>query len=140
VEHEHSNEAIAAAERIYQAWDEALGARDLDAALALYAPDATIESPLVAHLLGCESGICRGRDEMRRFIRLVFERQPAARKRFRTGYFTDGTTLTWEYPRETPDGEQIDLVEVMELRDGLIQRHRVYWGWFGLSILRTNQH
>jgi hypothetical protein len=30
-------------------------------------------------------------------------------------------------------GEQMDLVEVMELNDeGLIQHHKVYWGWFGL--------
>ena len=45
----------------------------------------------------------------------------------------------WEYPRATPTGEQIDLVEVMELRDGLIQRHRVYWGWFGVKALQTTK-
>jgi hypothetical protein len=134
------NDATGAVERIYKAWDEALGAKDLDAALALYASDATIESPLVAHLLGVESGICQGHDELRRFIHLVFQRQPAARKRFRTGYFTDGTKLMWEYPRATPDGEQMDFVEVMELKGGLIQHHRVYWGWFGLSILTKDQH
>jgi hypothetical protein len=42
------NDPIGAVERIYKAWDEALGAKDLDAAVALYAPEATIESPLVA--------------------------------------------------------------------------------------------
>lgn len=134
------NDPTGAVERIYKAWDEALGTKDLDAVLALYAPDATIESPLVAHLLGVESGICQGHDELRRFIHLVFQRQPAARKRFRTGYFTDGTKLMWEYPRATPDGEQMDFVEVMELKRGLIQHHRVYWGWFGLSILKKGQH
>jgi hypothetical protein len=134
------NDPTGAVERIYKAWDEALGTKDLDAVLALYAPDATIESPLVAHLLGVESGICQGHVELRRFIHLVFQRQPAARKRFRTGYFTDGTKLMWEYPRATPDGEQMDFVEVMELKRGLIQHHRVYWGWFGLSILKKGQH
>ncbi|MGH7986529.1 MAG: nuclear transport factor 2 family protein [Candidatus Binataceae bacterium] len=130
------NEAHAAVERIFEAWDRALGAKDLEAALALYAPDATIESPLIPHLLGLERGICRGREEMRRFVELVFQTQPAARKRFRTGYFSDGAKLMWEYPRATPDGEQMDFVEVMELKDGLIQHHRVYWGWFGLEILK----
>jgi hypothetical protein len=24
----------------------------------------------------------------------------------------------------------------MEIADGLIRRHRVYWGWFGLGILK----
>ena len=51
---------MGAAERIYHAWDAALGRKDLEAALALYAPDATIESPLVRHLLGGAEGICRG--------------------------------------------------------------------------------
>jgi hypothetical protein len=46
----------------------------------------------------------------------------------------------WEYPRDTPDAEQMDFVEVMELKGGLIQHHRVYWGWFGLSILKKGQH
>jgi hypothetical protein len=42
-----------------------------------------------------------------------------------TGYLTDGQTLMWEYPRVTPDGEQMDFVGVMEVRNGLIHRHRV---------------
>lgn len=40
--------AADAMERIYREWDEAMGARDVGAALELYAPDATIESPLVS--------------------------------------------------------------------------------------------
>lgn len=44
---------------------------------------------------------------------------------------TDGRTLMWEYPRAMPDGEQIDIMEVMDVRDGLIQHHRIYWGWKG---------
>jgi hypothetical protein len=134
------NSLTSAAERIYEAWDKALGAKDLEAALALYAPDATIESPLIPHLLGKERGICEGREELRQFIGLVFLRQPAARQRFRDGYFTDGRKLMWEYPRMTPSGEQMDFVEVMELKDSLIQRHRVYWGWFGLAILQQGEH
>jgi ketosteroid isomerase-like protein len=84
------NDANREVERIYKAWDAALAARDLEAALSLYAPDATIESPLVVHHLGVEKGACQGNDELRRFIRMVFERLPAERKHFRSGYFTDG--------------------------------------------------
>lgn len=127
-------------EKIYTAWDEALGRKDFDAALALYAPDATIESPLIPHLLGTDVGICRGHEELRHFIALVFQRTPAERQRFRAGYFTDGRKLMWEYPRATPDGEQMDFVEVMEIENGLIQRHRVYWGWFGLRLLKRNAY
>ena len=125
-------------EHIYRAWDEALGRKDADAALALYAPDAILESPLVRHLLGSERGIRQGSEELRSFIELVMSRTPAVRQRHRTGLFTDGSCLLWEYPRVTPRGEQMDLVEVMDLRDGLIQHHRVYWGWFGLRVLERD--
>jgi hypothetical protein len=55
--------------------------------------------------------------------------RPPARQRYREGFFTDGRKLMWEYPRATPDGEQMDFVEVMEINDdGLIARHCVYWG------------
>ena len=49
-------------ERIFHAWDDALGAKDVDAAVALYAEDATLESPLVRRLLGGPHGVVpRGR-------------------------------------------------------------------------------
>jgi len=37
--------------------------------------------------------------------------------------------------RQAPDGDQVDLVDVMEIADGLIQYRRVYWGWFGTPLL-----
>jgi len=126
---------------IFQAWDEALGAKDLDASMALYHSDATLESPLVCHLLGTEEGVVRGRDALRAFVERVFAHQPPERRRFRTGFLTDGTRVTWEYPRQTVDDEpQMDIVEVMEIRDGLIQHHRVYWGWFSVNMLKGGQH
>jgi ketosteroid isomerase-like protein len=124
------------AERIYQLWDDALGRKDLDAALSLYADDATIESPLVQHLMKTREGIVRGKDDLHRFIALVFQTNPPQRKRFRTGFFSDGRTIMWEYPRTTPDDDQMELVEVMDIRNGLIQRHRVYWGWYALAVLK----
>jgi len=127
-------------EHVFTAWDEALGAKDLEAALALYQPDATLESPLVCYLLGTEEGVVRGREELRRFVAKVFANQPAMRRRYRTGFLTDGSRLTWEYPRESPDGDQMDLVEVMEIRDGLIAHHRVYWGWLAVGMLDSGAH
>jgi len=46
----------------------------------------------------------------------------------------------WEYPRATPDGDQMDFAEVMELEAGLIRRHRVYWGWYGVRTLTSGSH
>jgi len=124
-------------EQIYQRWDNALGKKDLEAALVLYADDASIESPLVQHLLKTNRGVVQGKDNLRQFITLVFQTSPPERKRFRTGYFTDGRVVTWEYPRVTPQGEQMDLVEMMEIEGGLIRRHRVYWGWYALNVLNS---
>jgi len=104
-----------AAERIYHEWDSALGAKDIEAAVALYAPDCRLESPLVRHLLKSEQGVVVGREKLRDFLKIVFDRTPPVRERYREGFFTDGRKLMWEYPREKPNGEQMEFVEVMEL-------------------------
>jgi predicted SnoaL-like aldol condensation-catalyzing enzyme len=121
------------AERIYRLWDDALGRKDLEASLSLYADDASIESPLVRHLLNTSEGIVQGKEHLRRFIAKVFHTNPAQRKRFKQGFFSDGRVVTWEYPRVSPEGDQMDLVEIMEIEGGLIRRHRVYWGWYALK-------
>jgi hypothetical protein len=51
----------------------------------------------------------------------------------------DGATLIWEYPRHTTDGEQVDLVEVMELIGPHIAQHRIYWGWYGTPLLQRSR-
>jgi hypothetical protein len=130
----HQQQATSEIEHIFRAWDDALGARDLDASMALYQPDATLESPLVRYLLGIEEGIIRGRDDLRSFVAQVFASEPPQRQRFRVGFLSDGGRVTWEYPRQADSGEQMDIVEVMEIRDGLIQHHRVYWGWYSVKL------
>jgi len=40
--------------------------------------------------------------------------------------------------RQTPDGDQLDLVEVIELDGPLIAYHRIYWGWRGVEHVITN--
>ncbi|OZM82318.1 nuclear transport factor 2 family protein [Pseudonocardia sp. MH-G8] len=127
-------------EHVFTAWDDALGAQDLDAAMALYRADATLESPLVRYLLGTGEGVVRGREDLRRFVERVFAHQPAERRRYRTGLLAGGSRIVWEYPRESPEGDQMDIVEVMEIRDGLIAHHRVYWGWFSVGMLTGGDH
>ena len=127
-------------ERIHELWDAALGAKDVEAAAALYAEDVRLESPLVRHLLGSERGIIEGRDRLRDFIQHRVRANAAKPPRHRTGFFTDGRKLIWEYPRETPDGDQMDFVESMEIENGLIRRHCVYWGWFGVKVLEGDRY
>jgi hypothetical protein len=71
---------------------------------------------------------------------IVFERTPADRGHYRSGFFTDGRKPIWEYPRETPDGEQMDFVESMEIEHDLIHRHCVYWGWYGVQVIEQNRY
>ncbi len=127
-------------ERIYHEWDAALSKNDMDALLALYAPGAELQSPLVVHLMNKEEGVCRGRAELKEFFDILATRKPKVRKFYRTGYFTDGRKVIWEYPHDTPDGGQMDFVEVMEIENGLIQKHRVYWGWFGFNVLKKDEY
>jgi hypothetical protein len=126
-------------EAVTRAWEEALAAHDAEALVACYAPDAVLESPVVAHLRGTP-GVCRGHEELRPFLHEVVARTPDVRRYHRGAFFTDGRRAMWEYPRETPDGEQMDFVEVMEIDDGLIRRHRVYWGWAGVDIIVRDRY
>jgi hypothetical protein len=128
------------AERISREWDAALAHNDAEALVALYAPDAVLESPLIPYLLGKAEGMCQGRDELKLFFQLVARRKPGLRQYYRRGFFTDGRTLMFEYPRAAPQGEQMDVVEVMELREGFIQYHRVYWGWRGVEVLLRDEY
>lgn len=130
-----------AAERIYHDWDKALSNDDVAGLLALYAPDAVLESPAVPLTLGTDSGIVRGREQLRPLLEQVAARKPPLRTYYRTGYLTDGKrTMIFEYPRQTPDGEQMDFVEVMEIAEGLIQRHCVYWGWRGVKVIEDDAY
>ena len=125
------------AEQIFRQWHEAAKNRDTAALLALYHEGAELESPLVPIILNQNSGVLHGREEIRRFLEEGTRRRPNELVRwYRDGsYLASGSLLVWEYPRQTPEGEQIDILELMQLKDGLIWRHRIYWGWFGTQML-----
>ena len=119
-------------------WDEALVSKDVERLLKLYAPDATLESPLICHLLNQASGICMGSDELRNIFELFAKNGIDLPKlKEKSNYFTDGTMIMWECPRVAPNGEQMDFVEVIKLHNGLIQNHRVYWGWQNANVLKN---
>jgi SnoaL-like domain len=126
-----------AARFVFIEWDRRARSRDTAGLLDLYAEDAVLESPLVPRILNQPTGVLRGKAEIGRFLAEGAARRPNELVRwYRTGsYLWDGQTLSWEYLRATPDGDQVDIVEVMELRDGLITAHRIYWGWFGTETL-----
>lgn len=123
--------------RIHALWHEYAKSRDTAGLISLYADDAVFESPLVPVIMNTGSGILRGREEILAFLEEGTRRRPNGLVRwYRTGqYLVAGDTLVWEYPRQTPEGDQVDILELMQIRDGLILHHRIYWGWFGTQML-----
>jgi hypothetical protein len=122
---------------VFEEWHNRTAAGDLEGLLELYTDEAVFESPLVPRLLDRDLGVINGKDELRAFFRLARVGPPPDLARgYRTGSFHfDGRTLVWEYPRATPTGDQFDLAESMDLQDGRIAHHRVYWGWKGAPVL-----
>jgi steroid Delta-isomerase len=123
---------------IYEQWHQTIQAKDLDGIMALYADDAVFESPAVlAVLRDRDEGVLHGKTEITRLFATNFRVLSAEfAKLYRTGIFlANNNLLMWEYPRQTPAGEQVDLVESMDIENGLIVYHRVYWGWKGLKAL-----
>jgi len=127
-------------ERIYTQWHEYARTRNTEALISLYADDAQFESPLVPVIMQQDSGTLHGRAAILAFLQEGTRRRPNELVRwYRDGrYLASDNLLVWEYPRQTPDGEQIDILELMQLSDGLIAQHRIYWGWFGTQMLIAN--
>ena len=123
--------------RIHRQWNDFAKSGDVDGLIGLYSPSAVLETPLIPAILDCPSGVLRGHDAIRHFFEEGTKRRPNELVRWYRAdkYFTDGKTLIWEYPRETPSGDQVDILEVMEIERNLVQHHRIYWGWFGTELL-----
>ena len=124
---------------VYEQWHSTLMSQDLAGLMALYAGHAVFESPTVlAQFPDRDDGILRGRAEIEKlFARNFANLKSEFSELYRSGlFFSNGRLLTWEYPRLTPSGStQVDLFESMDIENGLIVYHRVYWGWQGLKAL-----
>jgi len=123
--------------RIYEAWHRAIVGQNLDDLMALYAEDGAIDSTAVLVLERDPSGILRGKDRLRAHFQAFFDLiGPGDGEWHRlSAAASSGGTLIWEYPSAGPRGEQLDVVESFDIRDGLITYHRVYWGRVGFRLL-----
>ena len=122
---------------IHEKWHQAIVSRDLDALMALYAEDATIDSAAVLVLERNPAGILRGKPKLREHFRAFFALVGAGDGDwYRLPVVgSDATTVSWEYPSAGPKGEQLDVVESFDVEEGLIAYHRVYWGRVGFKLL-----
>lgn len=128
------------AEFVFTEWDACARSRNVPGLLELYTEDAVLETPLAPRILDRSRGVLTGKRELARFFDEGGRRRPNERVRWhRDGtYLFNGHTLFWEYRRQAPDGDQVDIAEVMELDGPLIAFHRIYWGWFGTEMLIAN--
>lgn len=125
------------AQYVHDEWDRRTRARDIDGLLELYLPDTTLESPLVPRVMDTAGGVLTGHAQLREFLERGTRGRPNELVRFhRSGHFLfEHGRLVWEYPRQTPEGDQVDIIEVMDLAGPKIRHHRIYWGWFGTPLL-----
>jgi len=123
---------------IHQEWHRAASMRDTPALTQLYADDSILESPLVPVIMeGKKDGVLRGKEEVRRFLEAGARSRPIDLVRWHRSdtFFSEGDTLIWEYPRATPEGDQVEIVEVMQIAGRSIRYHRIYWGWKGCLLI-----
>ena len=117
---------------LFRTWEAALEVKDLEQVLAVYRDDASIESPIIRRLLGQDQGVCHGKAGVQVFYEAIFAETGSLHLDVKPTPYTDGTRLLWQYERAIPGG-QMDMAEVWDLEGGLVLRHRVYWGWAGMS-------
>jgi steroid Delta-isomerase len=127
--------------RVYERWHEMIVSRNLDGLMELYAEDSVLESSAVLVLEKNSTGVLKGRNLIRAHFAAFFSEmmaKDATVELYRPGtFFSNGKTLVWEYPSRSPRGNQLDVVESMDLENGLIAYHRVYWGWIGFKALQA---
>lgn len=123
---------------VYERWHQMIVSRNLDGLMELYTEDSVLESSAVLVLEGNSTGVLKGHNLIRKHFGAFFDMmaKDASVELYRPGtFFSDGKTLVWEYPSKSPRGDQLDVVESMDLENGLIAYHRVYWGWIGFKAL-----
>jgi ketosteroid isomerase-like protein len=119
-------EQVATVEQLLSDLEAAFSRNDVEAIVALFAPDATIESYLVSRVFNRMDGVCQGRAEIRELALALSKRgrpwgghePPIIR----------GNTVAIEYRSASSDAEKFS-VDIIEVKDGTIQSLRAYAGW-----------
>ena len=126
------DEQVTTVEHLIGDLEAASSRNNLEALVALFAPDATIESYLVSRVFNRKEGVCRGRTEIRELALALMRRgkpwgghePPIIR----------GNTVAIEYRNASSDAEKFS-VDIIEVRDGKIQSLRAYAGWRAIMAL-----
>ena len=128
------HEQIGTVEQLLSDLEAASTRKDVEALVALFTEDATIESYLVSRVFNRKEGVCHGRAEIRELGRALMARgtpwgghePPIIR----------GNTVAIEYRSASSDAEKFS-VDIIEMRDGKIQSLRAYAGWRAVMALTS---
>ena len=122
----------ASAQQVVQSMMDAWSRNDVEGVVATFAPDATVESPLVQRVLNRKDGVCRGHDEIGELVRAI-----AKRGRPWGGHrppLVRGNTVAVEYTSPSSDDVPVS-VDLIEVKDGKIQSLRAYLGWRAVAAM-----
>ena len=127
-----THEQLTTVEQVISDLETASSRNDVEALVALFAEDATIESYLVSRVFKRKEGVCRGRTEIRE-LALALSR----RGRPWGGHeppIIRGNTVVIEHRSASSDAEKFS-VDIIEVKDGRIQSLRAYAGWRAIMAL-----
>ena len=113
--------------RLGRSWLAAFNAHDVDALVAIYAPDATHTSPKIRALHPQTGGKLHGHAALKDWWTDAIKRLPTLRYEELTVTANDDRVFL-EYLRHAPDGPPYPVAEVFEVRGGKIVASRVYHG------------
>ena len=121
-----NDEHVTAVEQVIRDLEAAFARNDLEGVVALFAPDATVESYLVSRVFKRKEGVCRGREEIRQLVGALLQRGTPWR-----GHeppIVRGDTAAVEYRSASSDAEKFS-VDIIEVKGSKIQSLRAYAGW-----------
>jgi hypothetical protein len=118
--------AAAVVERIIEEMETAFAHKDVEALLALFTEDATLESFLVARIFNRPEGVCRGRAEIRELLAKLVER--GVPWGGHSAPLVRGNMAAVEFKMPGSDRDTFS-VDILELEGGKIRSLRAYAGW-----------
>lgn len=118
---QQQNEAIATA------WFDAFNAHDLERLLSLYHDDAKHFSPKLKVRQPETNGLVCGKSALRSWWKDALERLPTLHYT-PTSLTADYNRVFMEYVRHVNGEADMNVAEVLEIKDGLITASRVYHG------------
>lgn len=129
------HEQVTTVEQLISDLEAASCRNDVEAIVALFSPDATIESYLVSRVFNRPDGVCRGRTEIRELALALSKRgRPWGRHE---PPIIRGNTVIVEYTSASSDADKFS-VDIIEVRDGQIQSLRAYAGWRAIMALASS--